>query len=303
MDGVIGRPYCLGYNGGCGSLGELVNGRMAGLIASIAVGLLALAALSGSSVEARGVSEPVAPAALAPDDLCTTGDECGYPIYECFLLTPLGRGALNRAIVTLETDSFGFDPVEVRAPFMICESGLKFPLYEGAGVAPGAGNVFACYWTTNGNSIYQAETLATDNFGSLSVLVRRAEFMCESARKEHNGITTEAASAGLSSSVWQCFATYPVFTSRRFSVVTDNFGYHNISTFGAAIRCEDAVKYRDGHEPYGVASGRIQQCFAMVNTPLQPIWEHVTVTTNNFGRFDALGLQPFFMCESAKRLR
>lgn len=286
-------------------------------LAPLAVALMALAVLGGGHTEARQTPPPSAPAVATNQSVCESdagaaNEECGYPVYECFwILKYSGSGATPNTWVTLDTYSYGPDRVYVTKPAWMCESGYKYRTFgpDANGVeVEGQGSytkIYACFYLTGGDNIYETAGLWTDNFGTDPVLIRNSQIMCERAKKTHESAVTGSledgpdASGGYGSKIWQCFNLNALPHLNIFGISTNNFGWQRILSMNGFQLCEDAQKTH-GSYVGGSTSGNIRECFRIEQ--MNPYWlpQWVSLETNNFGSFEALIGRPMMMCERAE---
>lgn len=284
-------------------------------LAPLALALVALAVIGGSHTEARQTPPPPAQAALVNQVQGCSSDagasqECGYPVYECFWIVKYdGVGGTPGAPVQLYTESYGEDNAIVSRLAWLCESGYKYrftdlgPNGVDVDVQGQRTKVYACYYIANGDTVFQWETVNTNNFGADRVFVVKSGIMCENAKKLHNESTTgslddEAEAEGNYTSIWQCFNLNALPRLRPFGIWTNNFNWQSIWAMNGYQLCEDASKVHNEKE-YGRADGDLRECFRIEQ--MNPVWvnQWVTLTTKNFGSVNALVGRPMMMCEKA----
>ncbi len=279
-------------------------------LAPLAVAVLAVTLVGGSSSQARETT----PASQAPAEVA---QYYATDIYECFRAAAIPgtnlsgadlNGADPKAEVRLETDNFGRDYVVVRKLVAMCESGLKYRPGE-IGETEQEPEILVCYSIEYGQAPDEPVVLDTDNFGDNFAWVKRSTMMCERGTKTI-GEQTYGDGEFDGSPIWQCFniATKPEL--RRFTLVTQNFGAHNVLTFGGVQMCEEAVKYRPDSEPVGSTNegGYVQECFRVERLDIftggtSNAGRRATLWTQNFGAVEATIGRPFMMCEEAEKER
>jgi hypothetical protein len=260
------------------------------ILVPLAFAVLAIALLGGRSTQARETAPP-----LASEPQVQQVE--GYYVFECFqVLASWGEGAYPLRTVELETDNFYEDEVVVLRLAMMCETAVKYP--QGDDGEPVAEySVFACYQIIRGQYVGEPLTLNTDNFGDDYVFASLSNMMCESASKYHDGEV--GGGEPEDSTIWQCFKLSGLPQLDKFSIRTDNFGYHDILVLAASQLCEDATKYDDGYTYGDIEDPLVQECFYVTRLGFSLGFEKVTLYTENFGEVHALVGRPVMMCERA----
>jgi hypothetical protein len=109
------------------------------------------------------------------------------PHFKCYVLTP--GTSLNAGPVTLE-DQFGTESVMVRASQLVCT-----PVITKNGVLllqlPAPFNHLKCHNITPAGPPVNETHTVTDQFGTETVTVRTAQYLCAAAAKDLPGAPTE----------------------------------------------------------------------------------------------------------------
>ncbi|MFN0094574.1 MAG: hypothetical protein ACKVVT_07315 [Dehalococcoidia bacterium] len=223
------------------------------------------------------------------------------PVLECFRIAD---GAIPNAVVRLTTKNFGPDVAVVRQAVRYCEFANKYlPPSPTEEVKPPERELgLQCYNIRKGDDPDDDVILDTQNFGPHKATIRTAVMMCENALKLRIGADGTVTTYGDPNSqlVLQCFkieAKFPI--NKKATLVTKNFGADAVHVIRPVFFCEQAIKERPNHEPYGVNEEPVQiECFAIEAKDRQV---PVTLRTRNFGPDEVRVRRGDLLCERAKK--
>lgn len=168
-------------------------------------------------------------------------------VLQCFGLL---RGADPDDPVTLITENFGPDRVDVRRATSMCEIARIHRVTDSFApdhVLDHRGPVLECYRLRGGDDPHARVVLNTRNFERDEVVVRQAIAMCEEAKKirpasaAHPGGETGSPTGY----VWECFSLEEGDSpGAKVVLQTRNFGEDEVRVGRAILMCEAAKKLR-----------------------------------------------------------
>lgn len=164
-------------------------------------------------------------------------------VVECFNLE---RGADLNDPYSLRTTNFGVDTVMVHRAAQLCEGAIKSrQRLDGAATPQPAPRIWECFDIASVKPIRPTPFfLTTRNFGLDSVLVLKANLLCEEAMKIRlNAAGTQGETIGQPTGrVLECFTIEAKTRNVPFFLRTRNFGLDPVLVGRGALMCEPAVK-------------------------------------------------------------
>jgi len=150
--------------------------------------------------------------------------------------------------------------------------------------------------------------LVTDNFGGKLVRVRKLVAMCELALK-YTPVAGQLDPPPPADTQTRIYACYQIQRGQDpndpFVLFTQNFQRDLVQVRTSQLMCEEAAKLRTDAAgnvtTVGQPTGNIWQCFNIDRA--KPINQKFRLSTNNFGRNDALIIRGSQLCEEAMKLR